>query len=312
MRVEHARAFGRVAVLYGGVSPERDVSLDSGAAVHAALVSRGVDAELFDPAERALAELASAGFDRAWNALHGGAGEDGRLQGALSILGVPYTGSGVLGSALAMDKIRSKQLLAASGVAVPTSLALRRGEPIPGAVTFPVFVKPVSGGSSLGAAPVHEARELESALEKAWAQDDTALIEPLLPGPEYTVGVLAGRALPSIRIEAAGRFYDYDAKYVDDDTRFECPALADGDPLAAALATAALRSFEVLGCSGWGRADLMLDSAGVPQVLEVNTVPGMTSHSLVPCAAAAAGIDFPELCWRVLQTSFAQEVTLGG
>ena len=303
-RIDTASDFGRVAVLYGGNSPERSVSLDSGGEVHAALVSKGVDAHLFDPSERPLAELAGGGFDRAWNALHGGAGEDGRIQGALSMLGVPYTGSGVLGSAIAMDKVRSKRLLAASGVAVPTSLVLQRGEPIPGALTFPLFVKPVSGGSSLGSAPVHAADALPEALEAAWAQDETALIEPLLPGPEYTIGILHGRALPSIRIEAAGHFYDFEAKYVDEATRFDCPALPDGDPLAAALATAAVTSFEALGCTGWGRVDLMLDANGAPQVLEVNTVPGMTSHSLVPCAARAAGIDFAELCWQVLETSF--------
>lgn len=304
MRVEDATAFGRVAVLYGGDSPERSVSLESGGEVHAALVAGGVDAHLFDPAERPLGELVSGGFDRAWNALHGGAGEDGRIQGALSVLDVPYTGSGVLGSAIAMDKVRSKRLLAASGVAVPASLVLKRGEPIPGALTFPLFVKPVSGGSSLGSSPVHDAEALPAALDAAWAQDATALIEPLLPGPEYTIGILHGRALPSIRIEAAGHFYDFEAKYVDEATRFDCPALPDGDPLAAALATAAVTSFDALGCAGWGRVDLMLDAGGAPQVLEVNTVPGMTSHSLVPCAARAAGIDFAALCWQVLETSF--------
>ncbi len=303
--VSNPADFGKVAVLYGGDSGERAVSLNSGAAVHNALCERGVDALLFDTGERALDELGQLDVERVWNALHGGSGEDGTVRGALAMMGLPCTGSGVLGSALAMDKQRSKQVLAAFGIPVPQGIALQRGTPAPDGLSFPVFVKPASGGSSLGSTPVSEAAGLQAALDAAYAFDDVALVESLLTGDEYTVGVLQDTILPAIRIEVLSEFYDYEAKYVSESTRYVCPALDDGDALAARLATLARDSFSALDCSGWGRVDFMLDAQGNVVVLEVNTVPGMTSHSLVPCAAAAAGIDFATLCWRVLETSIA-------
>lgn len=302
-----ATDFGKVAVLYGGDSDERDVSLQSGAGVCRALQSLGIDADLFDPSARPLQDLLALKVACAFNALHGGSGEDGTLQGALAMLGVPVTGSGVLGSALAMDKVRSKIVLAAAGVPVPRSRTVAPGATLPDALELPVFIKPANGGSSIAATPVYERAGLAPAVARVHELHAVALIEPLLTGPEYTVAVLGEATLPSIRIESDNAFYDYDAKYVSEDTRFICPALADDDPLAATLAELALTSFNALACSGWGRVDFMLDAGGAPFVLEVNTVPGMTSHSLVPRAAAAAGIDYPELCRRVLATSRAAD-----
>lgn len=309
-RIQDANAFGKVAVLYGGDSPERAVSLESGAAVCAALQQRGVDAVLFDPSTTALGELLSLGVTRCWNALHGGAGEDGTIVGALRTLGLPHTGSGVLGSALAMDKIRSKQVLAQNDISVPQTLVVDAKTPLPD-IPFPVFVKPSNGGSSIAARPVADASEWLAAYSAAVAAGSDVLVEPLLGGIEYTIAILQGVALPSIRIEVASEFYDYDAKYVSDATRFVCPGIADDVALADRINAMALASFDAIGCTGWGRVDFMLDKHGKPFVLEVNTVPGMTSHSLVPCAAAAAGIDFDTLCWRILETSM-QSLSTGG
>lgn len=306
MRVTDPHRFGRVAVLYGGDSPERSVSLESGAAVCAALQSKGVDALLFDPAEDSVFTLPERGVTRCFNALHGGHGEDGTIAGALAVMRLPCTGSGVAASALAMDKIRSKQVLMQSGIAVPATLEVAADDGVPADLPLPVFVKPACGGSSIAARPVSRSEDLAQAIAAATAGGDRALIEPLQPGPEYTLAVLQGKVLPPIRIEVTSEFYDYDAKYVSDSTRFVCPALAADAPLAQRLASMALASFSALGCAGWGRVDFIMDAAGEPLVLEVNTVPGMTSHSLVPCAAAAAGIDFATLCWRILETSVAE------
>ncbi|MEM6817338.1 MAG: D-alanine--D-alanine ligase [Pseudomonadota bacterium] len=300
--------YGRVAVLLGGKSGEREVSLDSGRAVAKALQQAGLDVVPFDPAERALHELQAEGVTRVWNALHGGDGEDGTIQGALAILGIPVTGSGVMASALAMDKVRSKAVMAAHGVRVVGGRVLRRGAALPVDLDYPVFVKPSNGGSSLGALPVADADALADAVAVAHALDDTVLIEPLLPGPEYTVGVLDQRALPPIRIDAGNEFYDHAAKYTSEETRFVCPAVAADSELGQRFAAQSLAAFNALGCRGWGRVDFMMDGEGVPCVLEVNTVPGMTSHSLVPHAAGVAGIDFQSLCLAILDTSFAGEV----
>ena len=297
--------YGRVAVLYGGESPEREVSLDSGAAVLNALLAEGVDAEGIDAAHCDLWSLPARGIDRVWNALHGGAGEDGTVQGALGLLSLPVTGSGVLASALAMDKLRSKAVLGAHGVRTVGGSALARGAALPTTLRFPVFVKPASGGSSLGAGPVATADALPAAVAAAHVLDPVALVEPLLPGPEYTVGIVGERALPSIRIDADAdaAFYDYDAKYRSDDTEFVCPG---GDSaFEQGLASQALAAFRALGCSGWGRVDFMLDDEGQPCVLEVNTVPGMTSHSLVPHAARVAGMEFGPLCLAILDSTLA-------
>ena len=300
--------FGRVAVLLGGDSSEREISLLSGNAVLAALARRGVAATAFDPRERSLLDLAAQRFDRVWIALHGPGGEDGTVQGALEYLGVPYTGSGVAGSATAMDKLRTKRLAQAAGVAAPESVALRGPEDFELALErlrLPLIVKPATQGSSLGMTRVASAEALPAAYAAAAAVDRTVFAEPWITGREYTVALLQDRALPSIRIETPGGFYDYEAKYFRDDTRYLCPS-GLSQPAEQHLQSLALAAFAAAGGEGWGRADFMMDAAGRALLLEVNTVPGMTSHSLVPMAARAAGIDFDELVWRVLETSFVR------
>jgi len=307
-RVSAAADFGRVAVVFGGDSSEREISLMSGNAVLGALTRRGVEALAFDPAERALTELVSGRFDRVWIALHGPGGEDGTLQGALEYLGVPYTGSGVMGSAIGMDKLRTKRLALSVGVPTADFVVLRGKADFELALErlgLPLIVKPASQGSSVGMTRVERPGELAAAYAAAAQLESLVFAEPWLPGGEYTVAILQGEALPSIRIETPRSFYDYEAKYFRDDTRYFCPA---GLPASAEthLAQLALAAFEACGASGWGRADFMMDGAGRPQLLEINTVPGMTGHSLVPMAARAVGIGFEELCWRVLETSFTR------
>ncbi len=307
LAVTSAAAFGRVAVLLGGRSSERAVSLDTGAAVLAALHSRGVDAEAWDPAERDWRDFGAAGFERAWIALHGPGGEDGALQGALQWLDIPYTGSGVLASALAMDKIRSKRLFAAAGIGTPDYVVIEQPSDAARAseLGFPLVLKPAGEGSSVGMTKVNAKSELAAAVELALGFGGPALAEQWIAGDEITVAVLQGEALPSIRIETPRVFYDYEAKYAADSTRYFCPGTAD-ERTARRWGELALEAFDALGCSGWGRVDFMVDAGGTPWVLEVNTVPGMTSHSLVPMAAKVAGIDFPELCWRILETSVTE------
>lgn len=307
--VADASDFGRVAVMYGGDSNERDVSLATGKAVLEALQSRGIDAEGWDPAERSLMEFAGAGFDRVWIALHGPGGEDGALQGALEWLETPYTGSGVMASALAMDKIRSKRLFAAAGVDTPRFVTLNK----PGDANiaaeelgFPMVVKPSGQGSSVGIGMVFEAGDLADAVELALSFGGAALAEAYVIGTESTVTVLQGQALSSIRIETPRAFYDYRAKYESEKTEYFCPGTDDAE-LEQRFHDAAVAAFAALGCSGWGRVDFMTGDDGNPQVIEINTVPGMTSHSLVPMAAREAGIEFAELCWRVLETSIAEK-----
>ena len=302
--IDAAADFGRVAVLLGGHSSEREVSLATGKAVLAALEQRGVAAEAWDPAERDVRELATAGIDRAFIALHGPGGEDGALQGCLEWLGVPYTGSGVLASALAMDKVRSKHLFHAAGIPTPAYAVVEQDADVAAATAalgWPLIVKPNGQGSSVGMSRVERAADLAVAIETALAYDDVVLIEECIVGAEDTVSILQGEALPCIRIETPRVFYDYRAKYQSSRTRYLCPAHSGAT--AQRYAELALAAFRELGCSGWGRVDFMTGDDGVPQVLEVNTVPGMTSHSLVPMAAKAAGIDFEELCWRILETS---------
>jgi D-alanine-D-alanine ligase len=307
-RVASAGEFGRVAVLLGGDSAEREISLMTGKAVLEALVVRGVDAAPFDPAERALGELVTEGFDRAWIALHGPGGEDGALQGALEWLGLPYTGSGVIGSAVGMDKLRTKRLAQAAGVATPPWLQLTGAADFERAVAelgLPLAVKPATQGSSVGMSRVGAATELPGAWRAASALDPVVIAERWITGGEFTVSVLQGEALPAIRIETPRTFYDYQAKYFADDTRYLIPCgLAASDE--AAMQQAALATFAATGASGWGRVDFVTAGDSKALLLEINTVPGMTSHSLVPMAARAAGIDFPELCWRILETSFAR------
>ena len=304
--VSDAAEFGRVAVMLGGHSSERKVSLDTGAAVLKALQSKGVDAHAWDPAEHSMTEFAAAGFDRVWIALHGPGGEDGALQGLLQWLDVPYTGSGVMASAIAMDKVRSKHLFRAAGIPTPDyAVVQNRDEASVAAeqVGFPLIIKPSGQGSSVGMSKVFERSELNDAVEVALRYGDTVLLETCVTGDEFTVAVLQGRAWPSIRIETPRVFYDYRAKYESDRTQYICRG-TETDEDEALYAGLAVAAFNELGCAGWGRVDFMTGADKQPLVLEVNTVPGMTSHSLVPMAAKHDGIDFEELCWRILETSF--------
>ncbi len=302
--------FGRVAVVMGGTSAEREVSLNSGHNVLVALQARGVDAHAVDGIPALLDALRAGHFARVFNILHGqrGGGEDGVLQGALDALGMPYTGSGVLGSALSMDKTRSKHVWQSLDLPTPKFVALPRGADVHAAaaqIGFPLIVKPACEGSSVGVTRVFAASQLDQAVALASRYPGDLLMETLIEGAELTVGILGRQVLPSIHIVPKATFYDYNAKYVAEDTQYLCPGL-DGAP-EAALRTLALAAFDALGCAGWGRVDVMRDHAGNNWLLEVNTAPGMTSHSLVPKAAGVAGIDYQELCWRVLQTSFERE-----
>jgi D-alanine-D-alanine ligase len=309
-RVTRAADFGKTAVLLGGDSSEREISLISGKAVLAALKRRGVDAHAFDPKERPLAELQSAGFARAFIILHGPGGEDGTMQGALEWLGVPYTGSGVLASALTMDKLKTKRVVVGAGYAAPEYAVLSSPADLPGALQqlgLPMMVKPASQGSSVGMTKVKTEAELPAAYAEARAVDPIVFAERFVGGDEFTVGVLHDTALPSIRIQPATEFYDYQAKYFRDDTEYHCPSGLDANA-EAELQAAALAAFRVTDCSGWGRVDFMRDrSSGKFYFIEINTTPGMTDHSLVPMAARQSGIDFDELVWRVLESSFQRE-----
>jgi D-alanine-D-alanine ligase len=297
--------FGKVAVLFGGRSAEREVSLKSGAMVLEALRKRGVDAHAFDPKDHPLGELIAQRFDRVFIALHGRFGEDGTVQGALEYLGIPYTGSGVMASALAMDKWRTKLMWQAAGVSTPeyevltahsdwSAVAQRLG--------MPLMVKPVREGSSIGMSKVTSMEKVQAAYELAVQYDDVIIAERFIEGIELTAAILDGEALPLIKLETPRTFYDYEAKYFANDTRYICPSgLPAGEERV--VQEQALAAFELLGCSGWGRVDVMLDRTGRPYFLEVNTIPGMTDHSLVPMAARARGIDFEALCVRILETA---------
>ena len=292
--------FGKVAVLLGGKSAERDVSLNSGTRVLAALQRQGVDAHPFDPAERKLDELAA--FDRAFIALHGRYGEDGTIQGALELMGIPYTGSGVMASAVGMDKWRTKLLWRAVGLPIPEFVMLDADsdfDAVERQLGLPLFVKPDCEGSSIGISMVKQAGKLKSAYNMAVKHDSLVLAERGILGGEYTVAILGERALPIIRIEPATEFYDYEAKYLRDDTVYYCPC---GLPEARELElrAQALEAFRVLGCRGWGRVDFLMDKQGNAYFLEVNTSPGMTDHSLVPMSARVAGISYDQLVVRVL------------
>jgi len=296
------QGFGRVAVLMGGTAAEREVSLVSGRAVLDGLRRRAVDAHPIDvTGPGVLEELAGGGFDRAFVVLHGRGGEDGVIQGALETLGLPYTGSGVLGSAIGMDKLRTKLIWQGMGLPTPGFVVLREDEDLPAAseLGFPLMVKPVHEGSSIGMTRVVSASELREAWAVARRFDREVLAEQWITGSEYTVAILGDRALPIIRLETPHEFYDYDAKYQAEDTRYLIPSGLDSEREAAVQAMA-LQAFQAVGAHGWGRVDLMIDEAGQPWLIEVNTVPGMTGHSLVPMAAAAVGIDFDELVWQIL------------
>lgn len=298
--------FGRVGVLYGGRSAEREVSLMSGRGVHAALREAGVDAHLFDTGMHGLAELAAAGFERVFIALHGRYGEDGSLQGALELLELPYTGSGPLASSLAMDKIMTKRVWQACSLPTPRFAVLSPDSDRAAAAAqlgLPLIVKPPHEGSTLGVVKVERSEQLERAYREAARYDVEVLAEQFIAGRELTVALLGtgaqARALPVIEIIAPGGNYDYQHKYVSDDTRYVCPAELD-EGLTGDILRLAREAYLALGCEGWGRADFMLDAQGRPWLLEMNTSPGMTGHSLVPMAARAAGMNYAELCVAIL------------
>ena len=296
--------FGKIAVLLGGKSAEREISLMSGNGVLKALRAKGVDAHAFDPAQRDLFDLKREGYARCFIALHGRGGEDGTIQGALEYLGIPYTGSGVMGSAIGMDKWRTKMVWIANGIPTPRFRILTEKEnwaSVARELQLPLIVKPANEGSTLGLTKVTAAKQLPAAYELAAKKyNDIALAEQFVDGPEYTASVLGDEALPLIRIEAPKGNYDYQNKYFTDDTKYHCPS---GLPpkKEEELKALTLKAFRAVGCRGWGRVDIMLDARKKPWLLEVNTSPGMTGHSLVPMAARAVGISYEDLCVRILE-----------
>ena len=295
--------FGKVAVLMGGRSAEREISLLSGNAVLGALRERGVDAHAFDPKERDISDLKLDRFDRVFIALHGRYGEDGTVQGALELLGIPYTGSGVMASALAMDKWRTKLMWRSVGIPVPKDVLVNETSDwnvVVKTLGLPIIVKPVHEGSTIGLTKVRTAKELPAAYELAVRHDRVVLAEEFVEGKELTASILGDAALPLIRIEAPQGNYDYQNKYFSDETKYHCPA-GIRDEMEQAIREVALQSFRVLGCEGWGRADLILRVDNTFSFLEMNTSPGMTGHSLVPMAARQAGLAFPDLAVRILE-----------
>ena len=311
MSAADVKSLGKVAVLLGGRSAEREVSLMSGTGVLKALQSRGVDAHAFDPAERALSELGREGFQRCFIALHARFGEDGTVQGALELIGIPYTGSGVMASAISIDKVMTKRVWLAEGIPTPKYKLLRRGSyqredviRVPDELGLPVIVKPAREGSSIGVAKVQGPSEMQDAVDAAAALDADVLCEQFVAGDEVTCPVLGtgadARALPVIRIVAPEGNYDYQNKYFTDDTQYLVPCgLPQGEE--AAIQELVVKAYRVLGCRGWGRIDVMIDAkTRQPSLLEINTSPGMTSHSLVPMSARAAGISYEDLCLQLL------------
>ncbi|MFM9971251.1 MAG: D-alanine--D-alanine ligase [Burkholderiales bacterium] len=315
----HPASFGKVAVMMGGRSAERDVSLKSGAMVLAALRAAGVDAYEFDPARRSLDDLRREAFARVFIALHGRYGEDGTVQGALELYGIPYTGSGVLASALAMDKLRTKLLWLGAGIPTPAYAQLSHhtnAQELVAHLGLPLMVKPASEGSSIGMSKVRRVEDIAGAYALAAAHDKVVIAEQFIEGTELTAGILDESPLPLIRLQTPRDFYDYEAKYLANDTQYIVPCgLPEHEEQA--LQAQALRAYALLGCRGWGRADLIVDQKGEPYFLEINTSPGMTDHSLVPMAARQAGISFGDLCLRILalahcgESEHADAVSLG-
>lgn len=296
------KQFGKVAVMMGGSSAEREVSLMSGSGVLAALQSKGVDAHAFDPAEKPLSALKEEGFARVFNILHGPFGEDGTLQGALEALGVPYTGCGVMASAICMDKWRTKLLWKGAGLPIPAFELLSDDsdfDAIEQALGLPIFVKPSTEGSSIGVTKVKTHGGLKAAYEEARQYDSIVIAEQFIGGGEYTCAVIDGQAYPTIKIEPATEYYDYQAKYFRDDTVYRCPS-GLAPEVEARARELALQAFKVLGCQGWARIDFLMDEQNGIYLLEANTNPGMTSHSLVPMAARAEGLSYEDLCVKVL------------
>lgn len=307
-KITNPKDFGRVAVLLGGASSEREVSLNSGGNCLAALQRRGVDVYPLDGTAALVQALVNKRVDRVFNIMHGGDGENGVVQGLLESFDVPYTGSRVLGSALTMDKIRTKQVWLSLGLSTPKYSRLPSGEDVQAAAQvlgLPLIIKPSCEGSSVGVTRVFKDADLNAAVELALRYPGELLMEQLIEGEEYTVAILGDAALPSIRIVPPGEYYDYHAKYVSDDTQYICPGLNGAEEDEMRLL--ALQAFRAAGCWGWGRVDVMRDRQGRNYLLEVNTTPGMTSHSLVPKAAKTVGIEFDELVWKILETSFGGE-----
>lgn len=307
-RVTDPREFGRVAVLMGGWSAEREVSLWSGKGVHEALLSKGVDAVAVDASRENILHLGRQGFARAFNVLHGTGGEDGTVQAVLELQGIPSPGSGVLASALALDKLFTKRIWKAEGLPTPEFMVLESAADATRAAErfgYPFIIKPAADGSSVGVTKVKNAAQLQPAFADAQGPGRVVMAERFIAGGEYTCPVLDGEALPVIRIEPDGEFYDYHAKYISEKTRYHCPAgLPSG--LEQGIQQMCLKAFDLLGCKDWGRVDFLMGADQQPQLLEINTLPGMTSHSLVPMAAKARGMSYADLCWRLLET------TMGG
>ena len=305
--VTDPKVFGRVAVLMGGWSAERQVSLWSGQGVYEALQSRDVDVVAIDADKAAVLNLGDKGYDRVFNIMHGTGGEDGTVQAVLDLHGLPYPGSGVLASALAMDKLRTKRIWKDEGLPTPDFMVLNSIEDARIAAAkfgYPYIIKPAADGSSVGVSKVKTPEQIEKAFADALGDGRVVIAEQFVAGGEYTCPMLDGEALPVIRIEPDGEFYDYHAKYISNNTRYHCPAGLD-TAHEKRLQQICARAFESVGCKGWGRVDFMMDAQGQPWLLEVNTLPGMTSHSLVPMAAKAAGMSYADLCWALL------EMTLG-
>lgn len=298
-------AFGKTAVLMGGPSAEREISLKSGAQVQENLLAAGVDAVAIDAGSDVLDRIREVEAERAFIVLHGPWGEDGVVQGALETIGMPYTGSGVLGSALAMDKLRTKQIWQCIGLPVPEYAVIHDTGELPGVLdrhALPLFVKPGREGSSIGVTKVDTPAQLRDAFDTAVRFGGPVLAEAFIGGPEVTIAILNDEALPVIKLETPRTFYDFEAKYRSDTTSYLCPSGLD-EAVETALQALAMEAFRALDCAGWGRVDLMLDEQMSPYLLEVNTVPGMTDHSLVPMAARATGLSFPELVTKILETS---------
>jgi len=303
--VEKTMQFGKVAVMMGGSSTEREISLQSGQAVFEALQRQSVDAHIVDPQENLMTQLATGNFDRVFIALHGRGGEDGLMQGLLETLELPYTGSGVLGSSLAMDKCRSKRIWQSHELPTPAFVELNEHsdwEAVVECLDLPLIVKPVREGSSYGASKIKKLNEMESAWRQAHEYDERVMAESWIMGSEYTVSILGDDVLPTIRLETPREFYDYEAKYIANTTQYHCPCGLDAD-VENELAKLALKAFKALDASGWGRVDFMLDAEDNPWLIEVNTIPGMTSHSLVPMSAKQAGMSFDNLTLNILASS---------
>jgi D-alanine-D-alanine ligase len=304
--ITNPEAFGRVAVLMGGSAAERQVSLNSGAAVFAALKRKNVDVVAIDVTGSPITALAGQQFDRVFNIIHGRGGEDGVLQGVLEVMGIPYTGSGVMASALSMDKLRTKLCWQGYGLPTPKWCLLKSADDLDACIEklgFPVIVKPAQEGSSIGMSKANNRDELSKALQVAAEFGCDVYAESWVVGKEYTVALLDGQALPAIRLETPNTFYDYEAKYVANTTQYYCPC-GLSEEKEQALQQLAVRAGEVIDVKGWARVDVFIDASGQAQLIEINTVPGMTDHSLVPMAAKQAGIGFDELVWRILETSY--------